>query len=67
MTTYTQAQLTALRDAAAKGVTKLRAANGEEVVYRSLDEMWAQIAVMEAALSPKAPVLKHYPSYDKGV
>lgn len=66
MSGYTQEQLAALKAAAAKGVTKLRAANGEEVTYRSLEEMHRQIAIMERALAPQATVRQHYPTFSKG-
>jgi len=66
LTTYTQQQLEALREAAAKGVTKLRNSVGEEITYRSLEEMQRQIAVMERALAPAATVRQHYPTFSKG-
>jgi hypothetical protein len=66
LTDYTHEQLASLRTAAAKGVTKIRNAIGEEISYRSLDEMHRQIAVMERALAPQATVRQHYPTFSKG-
>lgn len=66
MTAYTHEQLAALKDAAAKGITKLRNSVGEEITYRSLEEMHRQIAVMERALTPQATVRQHYPTFNKG-
>ena len=66
MSGYTQEQLDALKAAAAKGVTKLRMANGEEVTFRTFEEMQRQISVMERALAPGATVRQHYPTYSKG-
>lgn len=73
MTGYTEDELaqmrldlTALRSAAAKGITKLRNSVGEEITYRSLEEMYRQIARMERILAPQATVRQHYPTFRKG-
>tara|TARA_R110002049_G_scaffold290396_1_gene473736 strand:+ start:12726 stop:12950 length:225 start_codon:yes stop_codon:yes gene_type:complete len=58
--------LTALRSAASKGITKLRNSVGEEITYRSLEEMYQQIARMERKLAPQATVRQHYPTFRKG-
>lgn len=63
---WTQDDLDALRGAIAKGVTKLRNAQGEEVTYRSMDEMMRLRAEMERQLAPKASVRQHYPTYSRG-
>jgi hypothetical protein len=66
LTQYTQTQLDDLRAAAAKGVTKLRNSVGEEITYRSLEEMHTQIAVMERALAAKPRARQHFPTFSKG-
>lgn len=73
MTGYTEEELaqmrldlTALRSAAAKGITKLRNSVGEEITYRSLEEMYRQIARMERILAPQSTVRQHYPTFRKG-
>jgi hypothetical protein len=50
---YTQTQIDALRNAIAIGATKVRQ-NGEEVTYRSLAEMKAILADMEASVASTA-------------
>jgi hypothetical protein len=64
MSAYTQEQLTALRAAIAKGVTRLRM-NGEEVQYRSLDEMMRLAAVMDRSLNG-VQTQQHYPAFTRG-
>jgi hypothetical protein len=49
---YTAAQLTALRTAAASGVTRVTY-DGQTVEYRSVDELLKMIGRIEAALTPQ--------------
>ena len=59
---YTQTQVDAMRAAIASGATRVRM-NGEEVQYRSLNEMRSILADMEASVGstkrPKVGVV-HY-------
>ncbi len=49
---YTTTQLTALRAAAASGVTRVTY-DGQTVEYRSIDELLKMIRLVEAALTPR--------------
>lgn len=51
MTAYTQAQLDALRAAAASGVLTVRYADGKSVTYQSLSDIRALIKTMEIQLA----------------
>jgi len=62
---YTQEQVTALRDAIARGVRRVKM-NGEEVEYQSTADMRAVLAEMERALAPTPPVRRHYPNVTRG-
>lgn len=66
MSSYTQADLTALKSMAAKGASKLRLANGEEITLRSQQEVLDMIQIMEREIAPQATVRKHFPTYSKG-
>ena len=63
MTTYTHAQLTALKAAVARG-TKSVSYDGNTVVYHSVSEMLKLIAVIERELAP-ARSRVHYPVFER--
>jgi hypothetical protein len=50
----------------AKGVTSAKLGNGEEVSFRSLDEMLRIKALMERSFAPAVPSGQHYPTFRKG-
>lgn len=60
---YTQAQLDALKEAAAKGVRSV-SYDGNTVQYASLAEIRTQIQFIERALAPRRRT--HYPAFDRG-
>lgn len=65
MSGYTQAQLDALRAAAARGV-KTVSYDGQSVTYASMAEMLSLIAQIERELSPRrGPILRTMPT-DRG-
>lgn len=68
MTAFTQAQYQTLVAMIAKGVTTLKLGNGEEVTYRSLDEMLRLKTLMEdgLGLSPRARGGLHAPIFSRG-
>lgn len=60
---WTQADIDALKAAMAKGASKVRIGD-EEVQFRSLSEMRAQLADMERAVAGvAAPSMQHYPRF----
>lgn len=61
---FTQDQLDALRAALATGTKRVRM-NGEEVEYRTFDEMKALIAMMERSIGGTR-VASFNPTYSKG-
>lgn len=65
---YTQAQIDALKSAAARGVTTVER-NGEKVTYASLAEMRRQISIMEAELAVQnaGAVSVTYPTTSRGL
>lgn len=64
---YSQAQLDALRDAAASGVRTVKV-DGKEVTYSSLAEMRQMIAVIERSMTPVSNRTTHFQAtYDKGL
>ena len=63
---YTVEQVTALREAVARGVTRVRM-NGEEVQYSSLAEMRKQLAIMERAVEGQDRVTHFQPGYCRGI
>jgi roadblock/LC7 domain-containing protein len=65
VTSFTQAQLTALQEAYASGVTEVTY-DGKTVKYRSLTELAQAIATVAAALGQAQP-RQHYPRYSKGL
>lgn len=66
MSGYTQAQLDALRSMIAKGIKKGKLANGEELEFRSLDEMFLLEAKIEKALGQGGTSAVHYPEFSRG-
>lgn len=50
----------------AKGVTSVKLGNGEEISFRSLDEMLRIKALMERSFTPSVPTGQHYPTFRKG-
>lgn len=63
---FTQKDYQTLCGMIAKGVTSLKLGNGEEVSFRSLDEMLRTKALMERSLGMRSGSGQHYPSYRKG-
>jgi hypothetical protein len=64
---FTQAQLTAIREAYANGVTEAALPDGSKVRYRSLDEMQRVIADIEYSLGIRATHKNvTYPSHTRG-
>jgi hypothetical protein len=64
---FTQAQLTAIREAYANGATEVSLPDGSRVRYRSLDEMQRVIADIESSLGIRAPNKNVvYPSHRRG-
>jgi len=63
---YTQAQLDALRDAYASGVTEV-SYEGKTVKYRSLAELEKAISTVANALAPVPASRQHYPRFSKGL
>ena len=62
---YTQAQLDGLKTMLASGTLRARI-NGEEVIYRSVDEIYKVISMMEKDLGKvRTPV--YTPGYVKGM
>lgn len=55
---YTTEQLQQLQDAKAEGVLRVRFVDGQEMVFRSLDEMNRIEAEMKAELNPSAGAIK---------
>ena len=66
LSAYTQAQLDALCEAYASGVTKVTY-EGKTVEYRSLADLSRAIATITAALEGVAPRRNHYPAFSKGL
>lgn len=71
-TTYTTAQLAALKAAHARGVVTVRGADGSTVTYASLSDMARAIAAIEAELvatgaiaAPTTPAVR-YAAWDRG-
>lgn len=62
---YTQAQVDALKTAIATGTTLVRM-NGEEVRYRTLNEMKQILSMMQKDLGTPR-VASFTPAYDKGM
>lgn len=65
---YTQAQIDKLDAAIASGVTTVRNANGETIIYRSLAEMKQARAMMVAGLAGTVPARRvsgFYPRFTR--
>ncbi len=62
---WTQQDLDAVKSAIASGATRVKYAD-REVQYQSLTDLLRIKAVIEAEMG-KTKVLRHYPSFDKGV
>lgn len=52
---YSQAQLEELKKAYASGLTKIRLSSGDELNYRSLEDLAALIRTIERQLNPALP------------
>lgn len=63
---YTQAQLDALREAYASGVTEVTY-EGKTTKYRSLKELSQVIGTVSDALAPTPVSRQHYPTFSKGL
>jgi hypothetical protein len=63
---FTQAQLDALKSAIATGALEVRNANGEQVKYRSLDEMKRIVGLMETEIGATRAA-SFNPAFDKGM
>lgn len=66
MSGYTQAQLDTLRAMTARGIKKGKMPNGEEIEFRSLEEMFRLIAEIERSLGQSAIPAVHYPEFCRG-
>lgn len=66
MANYTAAQLTAIREAYARGVLEARLPDGSTVKYRSLDEMKRIINEIAADITTPTHTNVAYPSHRRG-
>ena len=66
VSTFTQQQYQTLCGMLAKGVTSVKLGNGEEISFRSLDEMLRIKKMMEQSFTPSVPTGQHYPTFRKG-
>lgn len=66
VSTFTLDQYQTLCGMIAKGVTSVKLGNGEELSFRSLDEMLRIKALMERSLGAAPHSGQHYPTYQKG-
>lgn len=67
MSAYTQAQLDALREAAATGVLRVMV-DGKLIIYKSTAEMLQMIRIMEQSLGTTGAAVTYYnPTFSKGV
>lgn len=64
MSGYTSADLTAIRQAIAKGATRVKMGD-EEVQYRSLAEMKQIASDIEGSLNGRR-MTRHYPHFSRG-
>jgi hypothetical protein len=64
--TYTTAQLTALKEAYASGVTEVTY-DGKTIKYRSLAELAQAIATVQASVAPQTITRVYSPRYSKGL
>jgi len=67
MSTYTQDQLTALRDAYARGVLEAVLPDGSRIRYRSAEDMERIMVKMETSIGVRSPNQNvTYPTHSRG-